>query len=80
VQVDHPGSHPLSQKELALLESFRSRLHARVNSVGLTVDDVRNLVKAMHSHPEASVEVIRIIQEEASELMPGQRLFSFDWD
>lgn len=80
MQVDHPGSHPLSQDELTLLEGFRTRLHERVNSVGLTVDDVRNLVRAMQSHPEASVEVIRIIQDEASALMPGQRLFSFDWD
>jgi hypothetical protein len=80
MQVDHPGAHPLSEDELALLERFRSRLHARVNSVGLTVDDVRHLLKAMHSHPEASVEVIRIMREEASALMPGQSLFSFDWD
>lgn len=80
VQVDHPGSRPLSQDELALLESFRARLHERVNSVGLTVDDVRHLLKGMRSHPEASTEVIRIMREEASALMPGQSLFSFDWD
>lgn len=80
VQVDHPGSHPLSQAEQALLETFRTRLHERVSSVGLTVDDVRHLLKAMRSHPEASVEVIRIMREEASTLMPGQSLFSFDWD
>ena len=80
MQVDHPGSRPLSQDELALLESFRARLHERVNSVGLTVDDVRHLLKGMRSHPEASTEVIRIMREEASALMPGQSLFSFDWD
>jgi hypothetical protein len=80
VQVDHPGSRALSPEELALLDTFRTRLHERVNSVGLTVDDVRHLLKAMHDHPEASVEVIRIMREEASALMPGQTLFSFDWD
>lgn len=80
MQVDHPGSRPLTPSELALLETFRQRLHARVSSVGLTVDDVRQLIKAMHNHPEASSEVIRIMREEASRLMPGQSLFSFDWD
>ncbi len=80
VQVDHPGSRALSPEELALLESFRRRLHERVSSVGLTVDDVRQLLRAMHRHPEASAEVIRIMREEASALMPGQSLFSFDWD
>ena len=80
VQVDHPGSRPLNPSELALLETFRRRLHERVSSVGLTVDDVRQLLRAMHSHPEASVEVIRIMREEASKLTPGQRLISFDWD
>ena len=80
MQVDHPNSRPLNQSEQALLETFRRRLHERVKSVGLTVDDVRQLIKAMHSHPEASVEVIRIMREEASTLMPGQSLFSYDWD
>jgi hypothetical protein len=80
VQVDHPGSRPLTPSELALLESFRTRLHQRVSSVGLTVDDVRQLLKAMHEHPEASVEVLRILHDEASTLLPGQRLVSFDWD
>lgn len=80
VQVDHPGARALSPSELALLDSFRTRLHQRVSSVGLTVDDVRQLVKAMHAHPEASAEVIRIMREEASTLLPGQRLLSFDWD
>lgn len=80
VQVDHPGSRPLNPAELALLDTFRQRLHERVSSVGLTVDDVRQLLKAMHAHPEASVEVIRILREEASARMPGQSLFSYDWD
>ncbi len=80
VQVDHPGSRPLNEAELALLESFRQRLHERVGSVGLTVDDVRQLIRAMHSHPEASAEVIRIMREEASSLMPGGSLFTYDWD
>ncbi len=34
----------------------------------------------MHRHPEASAEVIRIMREEASALMPGQSLFTYDWD
>lgn len=80
MQVDHPNSRPLNESEQALLETFRRRLHERVSSVGLTVDDVRQLIKAMHNHPEASVEVIRIMREEASTLMPGQSLFSYDWD
>lgn len=80
MQVDHPGARPLNQAELDLLETFRKRLHERVSSVGLTVDDIRHLLKAMHSHPEASAEVIRIMREEASALMPGQRLISYDWD
>jgi hypothetical protein len=80
VQVDHPGSRPLNDTELALLDTFRRRLHERVSSVGLTVDDVRQLLKAMHRHPEASAEVIRIMREEAGALMPGQSLLSFDWD
>lgn len=80
MQVDRPGSPPLTEAELSLLDSFRLRLHERVSSVGLTVDDVRQLLKAMHAHPHASVEVIRIMREEANALMPGQRLLSFDWD
>lgn len=80
VQVDHPGSRPLNEAELALLDTFRKRLHERVSSVGLTVDDVRQLLRAMHRHPEASAEVIRIMREEASTLMPGGSLFTYDWD
>jgi hypothetical protein len=80
MQVDHPGSRPLNDTELALLDTFRTRLHERVSSVGLTVDDVRQLLQAMHRHPEASAEVIRIMREEASALMPGQSLFTYDWD
>lgn len=80
MQVDHPGSRPLNDTELALLDTFRTRLHERVSSVGLTVDDVRQLLRAMHRHPEASAEVIRIMRAEASALMPGQSLFNFDWD
>ena len=80
MQVDHPGSRPLNDTELALLDTFRTRLHERVSSVGLTVDDVRQLLRAMHRHPEASAEVIRIMREEASALMPGQSLFTYDWD
>jgi hypothetical protein len=80
MQVDHPDARPLSEAEQALLESFRVRLRERVGSVGLTADDVRHLVQAMHSHPEASVEVIRIIREEASAMLPGQHLFNYDWD
>ena len=80
MEVHHPDSRPLNETELALLESFRRRLHERVSSVGLTVDDVRQLLKTMHRHPEASPEVVRIMREQAAALLPGQRLFSFDWD
>lgn len=80
MEVDHPGGRPLNQEEQALLETFRQRLHERVSSVGLTVDDVRQLLRAMHRHPEAGPEVIRIMREEASTLMPGQTLLSYDWD
>jgi len=80
VQVDHPDSRPLNEAELTLLETFRRRLHERVTSVGLTVDDVRQLLRAMHRFPEASPEVIRIMREEAGTLMPGQTLFTYDWD
>ena len=80
MQIDHPDSRPLNEAERSLLDTFRRRLHERVTTVGLTVDDVRQLLKALHRYPEASVEVIRIMREEASALLPGQGLFSFDWD
>lgn len=80
LQVEHPGSRRLNDTELALLEPFRSRLHERLRSVGLTVDDMRQLLRAMHRHPEASAKVIRSMREEASALMPGQSLFGVDWD
>ena len=80
MEVDHPNARPLNPTELQLLQTFRRRLHERVSSVGLTVDDVRQLLAAMHRFPEASPEVIRIMREEASQLMPGQQLFTYDWD
>lgn len=80
VQVDHPDARPLTEEEQTLLRIFRERLHQRVATVGLTVDDVRHLLKALHEHPGASLEVIRTLREEAATLLPGQGLFTYDWD
>ncbi len=80
VEINHPGAKPLSTEEQALLEQFRQRLHERVVSVGLTADDVRRIVEGIRSHPAASLEVMRLITEEARQRLPGGRMLTFDWD
>ncbi len=80
MEVNHPGAKPLTQEEQALLETFRRHLAERVETVGLTSDDVRSIIEGMRRHPDASVEAVRILMEEARALLPGQRLVSFDWE
>ena len=80
MQIDHPHAHPLTAREQALLEEFRRHLHSRISGGGLTATDVRQIVEAMQGHPEASLEALRILRQEAQALLPRQSLISFDWD
>lgn len=80
MEVNHPGAKPLTPEEQALLDHFRQVLHERVVTVGLTADDVQHLLKGIRSHPNASYEAVRIVTEEARQLLPGNRLLTFDWD
>ncbi len=80
MEINHPGAKPLTEKEQALLDHFRAHLKERVATTGLTVDDIRQILKGMRSHPDASYEAVRILMEEARSLVPGQRLVTFEWD
>ncbi len=80
MEVNHPGAKPLTPEQQALLDKFRQRLQERVETVGLTSDDVRSIIEGMRRHPDASVEAVRILMEEARALLPGQRLVTFDWE
>jgi hypothetical protein len=80
LEIDHPGARPVTPQEQALLELFRQRLHERVITGGLSVDDVRRIVAAIRSHPHASVELMRAIGEEARQQLPGGQLISFEWE
>lgn len=80
MEIDHPGARPLTAQEQALLETFRQRLHERVVSGGLSADDVRRIIEWIRSRPEASTEIIQVMAEEARQLLPGERLLTFDWE
>jgi transposase-like protein len=67
-------------QEQALLDHFRAHFKERVATTGLTVNDIRQILKGMRSHPDASSEAARILMEGARSLPPGQRLVTFDWD
>ncbi|WP_094556074.1 hypothetical protein [Synechococcus sp. 1G10] len=80
MEINHPGARQLSEKEQALLAQFRAQLKERIATTGLTAEDVRLIVQGMRNHPDVSNEAVQILREEASSLMPGQRLVTFDWD
>jgi hypothetical protein len=80
VEINRPGAAPLGPEQQALLEQFRAKLQERVNSVGLTYDDVVRLVKEIRQHPDISRELLDELRIESQKLLPGQRLISFDWD
>ncbi len=80
MEINHPGEKELSPEEQALVDQFRQRLHERVVSVGLTVDDVRRIVEGLRQHPSASRAALQVITEEARQRVPGGRLLTFDWD
>jgi hypothetical protein len=80
MEIHHPNAHPLSDDQQALLLSFREKLQARVAEGGLTADDVRRILKAMGGHEELGVEMMRALNEEVRTLLPGQSLFSFNWE
>ncbi|MCP9818743.1 hypothetical protein KBZ18_04440 [Synechococcus sp. Cruz-9H2] len=80
MEINHPDRQPLTSEEQALLQEFRQKLNERVLSVGLTSDDVRHIVEGLRLHPNASLEVIQAVLEEARALVPGRRLLTFDWE
>lgn len=80
MEINHPNRKPLTAEELVLLEEFRQKLKGRVLSVGLTSDDVRQIVEGLRRHPNTSLEVIQAVLEEARALVPGRRLVTFDWE
>jgi DNA-binding transcriptional MerR regulator len=80
MEINHPGAAPLTPEEQALLERFRQQLHERAATTGLSSEDIRRIIEGMREHPHASTEAVRILMQEARELVPGQRLLSFDWE
>ncbi|CAK6693621.1 hypothetical protein VB734_05495 [Synechococcus sp. BA-124 BA4] len=79
MEINHPNQKPLTPVEQALLDEFRAKLHERVLSVGLASDDVRRIIEGRRAHPDASMEVIQAVLDEARALVPGRRLLRFDW-
>ena len=79
MDVNHPGSKPLTEDQIALLETFRSKVESRISSHGMTAADVQSFVDEIKRHPEVSTGLLEEIRKEVRQLMQGQR-FSFDFD
>ena len=79
MDVTHPGSQPLSEEQLELLQSFRSKVDSRITSNGMTAADVQSFVDEIKKHPEVSRDLLDAVRSEVAQLMQGQR-FSFDFD
>ena len=79
MDVNHPGSKPLTEDQIALLETFRSKVESRISSHGMTAADVQSFVDEIKRHPEVSTALLEEIRKEVGQLMQGQR-FSFDFD
>jgi len=74
-------SRPLTAKEELALQHFRERLHQQTLHGGLTVDSVRNIVRAIKQHPDFSHDILAVIGEELREMRraaPGLPLFELD--
>jgi len=79
MDVTHPGSQPLSEEQLELLQSFRSKVDSRITSNGMTAADVQSFVDEIKKHPDVSRDLLDAVRSEVAQLMQGQR-FSFDFD
>lgn len=79
MDVTHPGSQPLSEEQQELLQSFRSKVDARITSHGMTAADVQSFVDEIKKHPNVSRDLLDAVRSEVAQLMQGQR-FSFDFD
>lgn len=79
MEITHPGSQPLNEEQKALLEQFRTRVHAKITSHGLTAADVQMFVDEIKKHPDVSGALLEEVRAEVGQLMQGQR-FSFDFD
>ena len=63
------------------MQHFRERLHQQTLHGGLTVDSVRNIVRAIKQHPDFSHDILAVIGEELREMRraaPGLPLFELD--
>ena len=82
MEINRPApSRPLTAKEERALQHFRDRLHQQTLHGGLSVDSVRNIVRAMKQHPDFSHEILAVIGEELREMRrvaPGLPLFELD--
>lgn len=55
MEIHRPApSRPLTVNEELALQHFRERLHQQALHGGLSVDSVRNIVRAMKQHPDFS--------------------------
>ena len=79
MDITHPGSQPLSEEQLELLQSFRSKVDSRITSNGMTAADVQSFVDEIKKHPDVSRDLLDAVRSEVAQLMQGQR-FSFDFD
>ena len=82
MEIHRPApSRPLTANEELALQHFRERLHQQALHGGLSVDSVRNIVRAMKQHPDFSHEILAVIGEELREMRrvaPGLPLFELD--
>ena len=77
--VNHPGSQPLTDVQIASLETSRSKLESRNRSHGMRAGDVQNFINETKRNPEVSTAQLDEIRREVGQLMQGQRV-SFDFD
>ena len=79
MDITHPGTQPLNDEQKTLLETFRSKVEAKITNHGLTAADVQGFVNEIKRHPEVSSVLLEEVRSEVNKLTQGQR-FSFDFD
>jgi len=82
MEINRPAPlRPLTAQEEQTLNHFRDRIHQQALHGGLSVDSVRNIVRALREHPDFSHEILAVIGDELramQQVAPGLSLFELD--
>lgn len=82
MEINRPApSRPLTPKEDLALQHFRESIHRQALHGGLSIDSVRNIVRAIKQHPDFSHDILAVIGDELREMRqvaPSLNLFELE--